>query len=149
MLLPPFSETNLLPRVPTFPYFTPSDVTANESLDTQLHKNTQQPNSKPSQNTERIPHITYLTFFLANARSLLPKIDELKATLQTNEVSLAFITETWLIENVDDGAVQLSGFSSVRRDRLTRIGGGVCAYIDEHIAFKFLTDLHNDNFESL
>ena len=34
--------------------------------------------------------------FLANARSLLLKIDELKATLQMNEVSLAFIREAWL-----------------------------------------------------
>jgi hypothetical protein len=27
-----------------------------------------------------------------------------------NEVGLAFITETWLNENIDDGAVEISGF---------------------------------------
>ena len=54
----PSSKTNLLPRLPTFPSSTPTDVNTNESLGTQLHKNTQQPNSKPFQNTERIPHIT-------------------------------------------------------------------------------------------
>ena len=79
----------------------------------------------------------------------MPTTDELKATLQTNEVSLVFITETRLNENVDDGAVQLSGFSLVRRDRLTRIGSGVCAYINEHIPFKILTDFHDEKFESL
>ena len=77
------------------------------------------------------------SFFLAKARSLLPKVDKLKVTLQTNEGRLVFITETWLNENVDDSAVQNIGFSWVRRDRLTRIGGGVCAYINEHILLKF------------
>ena len=66
-----------------------------------------------------------------------------------NEVGLAFITETWLNENIDDGAVEIGGFSLVRRDRISRIGGGVCAYIKDQIPFKILTDLHEDSFESL
>ena len=100
----PLFGNRLTTTRPNLSFIYVTDVTTNESLGTQLHKNTQQPNRKPSHNTERIPHITYLTFFLANARSLLPQIDELKATLQTNEVSLAFIPETWLNENVDDGS---------------------------------------------
>ena len=50
----------------------------------------------------------FLNPHLANARSLLPKTDKLEATLQMNEVNLAFIRETWLNENVDDDAVQLN-----------------------------------------
>lgn len=66
-----------------------------------------------------------------------------------NEVGLAFITETWLNENIDDSAVEIDGFTLVRRDRTTRVGGGVCAYIKDQIPFNILTDLHEDSFESL
>ena len=60
-LLPLFSETNLVPHVSTLPLSALADVITNESLGTQLFKNTQQSNSKPQQNTEQISHITYLT----------------------------------------------------------------------------------------
>ena len=52
-----------------------------------------------------------LSFFLSNVRSLLPKVDELDAILKLNHTSLAFITETWLNENIDDDAVQIPGYS--------------------------------------
>ena len=42
---------------------------------------------------------------------------------------MAFITETWLNENIDDAAVQIHGYSLIRCDRKSRTGGGVCAYI--------------------
>ena len=70
-----------------------------------------------------------LSFFLSNVRSLLPQVDELDAILKLNHTSLAFITETWLNENIDDDAVQIPGYSLIRRDRNYRSGGGVCAYI--------------------
>ena len=64
-------------------------------------------------NAQRYP----LSFFLSNVRSLLPKVDELDAILKLNHASLAFITETWLNENIDDAAVQIHGYSLIRRDR--------------------------------
>ncbi len=45
--------------------------------------------------------------FLSNVRSLLPKIDVLQTTFELHGVDLAFITETWLNENIDDAAVEL------------------------------------------
>lgn len=63
-----------------------------------------------------------LTFFLANVRSLLPKIDELRTILQMNEVGLAFITKTWLNENIDDSAVEIDGFTLVGRIELLELG---------------------------
>ena len=90
-----------------------------------------------------------LSFFLSNVRSLLPKVDELDAILKLNHTSLAFITETWLNENIDDDAVQIPGYSLIRRDRNYRSGGGVCAYIKSQIPFKILTCLQDVRFETL
>jgi hypothetical protein len=46
-----------------------------------------------------------LSLFLTNARSLLPKVEDLESTMSLNGVSLAFITETRLDDNIDDAAV--------------------------------------------
>ena len=62
---------------------------------------------------------------------------------------MAFITETWLNENIDDYAVQIPGYSLIRRDRNYRSGGGVCAYIKSQIPFKILTCLQDVRFETL
>ena len=62
---------------------------------------------------------------------------------------MAFITETWLSENIHDSAVAFDGYSLVRRDRVNKLGGGVCAYIKSSIPFKVLQDLQDEYFESL
>jgi hypothetical protein len=69
--------------------------------------------------------------------------------MRLNGVTLAFITETWLNDNIDDAAVEIPTFSVARRDRKSRSGGGVCAFIKSYIPFKVLTELHDDNFETL
>ena len=35
------------------------------------------------------------------------------------------------------------------RDRVSRTGGGICAFVKSYIPFKVLTELHDDNFETL
>lgn len=87
--------------------------------------------------------------FLSNVRSLLPKVDDLQTTLKLHGADLAFITETWLNESIDDAAVQLQNYIIVRRDRMSRTGGGVCAYINSCIPYKVLHELHDDDFETL
>ena len=96
-------------------------------------------------NVQRNP----LSFILSNVRSLLPKVDELDAILKLNYASMAFITETWLNQNIDDEAVQIHGYSLIGRDRKSRAGGGVCAYIKTQIPFKILTCLQDVCFETL
>ena len=66
-----------------------------------------------------------------------------------NIISLAFITETWLNENIDDSAVNIENYSTLRRDRKNKVGGGVCTFIKSHIPYKVLTELHDDDFETL
>ena len=46
---------------------------------------------------------------------------------------MAFITETWLSEDIYDSAAELDGYSLVRRDRVNKLGGGVCTYILNHL----------------
>jgi hypothetical protein len=57
---------------------------------------------------------------------------------------MAFITETWLSENIHHSAVEIDGYSLVRRDRVNKIGGGVCAFIKSSIPFKSLPELQDD-----
>ena len=45
-------------------------------------------------------------FILSNVRSLLPKIDDLETILKASSINMAFITETWLSENIHDSAVE-------------------------------------------
>ena len=41
------------------------------------------------------------SFYLLNARSLFPKLDELTALLAMSPVDLVAITESWLHEDID------------------------------------------------
>ena len=102
-------------------------------------------NSSPNLSTQSNP----LTFLLSNTRSLLPKLDDLKIILDQYGVSMAFITETWLNEKIDDAAVCIDGYSLARRDRIDKLGGGVCAFIKSTIPFKILRDLEDINFETM
>ena len=86
---------------------------------------------------------------LINARSLLPKVDELIANLSVNTVNLVAVTETWLNDDIEDNLVSISGYNIFRRDRPYRRGGGVCVYLSEHIHAKRQTALESDNFECL
>jgi hypothetical protein len=65
-------------------------------------------------------------------------VDELKIILDQYDVSMAFITETWLNEKIDDAAVCICGYSIARCDRIDKLGGGVCAFIKSDIPFKIL-----------
>lgn len=74
--------------------------------------------------------------FLANARSLVNKMDELKLREINNRINscLTIITETWLHENIPDLVVELAGRTIFRADRTSdsgkRRGGGVCVYVN-------------------
>jgi hypothetical protein len=58
-----------------------------------------------------------LSLFLSNVRSLIPKI-------------FACITEMWLNENIDNAAIHTENYAVVQRDRTSKQGGGVCAFIN-------------------
>ena len=66
-------------------------------------------------------------------------------------ITIAFITETWLKETVSDGVVDIPDFAVLRQDRKRDSHGGVCAYIKEgYCRYKHLKELNYcDEHESL
>ena len=73
-----------------------------------------------------------------NARSLLPKIDELRAITETESPDVICIVETWLSNDISDNELVIPDYQIFRRDR-DRHGGGVLMYVH----FSFAVDLCN------
>lgn len=78
------------------------------------------------------------SLFLANARSLANKMDELRLQIATDNAvkdsCILLFTETWLHPLIPDSAMELMGYTVQRRDRTessgkTR-GGGLCVYVN-------------------
>ncbi|XP_069941386.1 uncharacterized protein [Cherax quadricarinatus] len=91
---------------------------------------------------------TGLHFIHVNARSLLPKLAEIR--ILANKIRAAVITssESWLDDTVTDDEVKIDGYNIKRLDR-NRKGGGVCAYIRNDLAYSPRPDLNNNKLEIL
>ncbi len=79
------------------------------------------------------------TILLANVQSLDNKLCELRACIsyqrETRDYCVICLTETWMSAMVPDSAIELTGFSVHRSDRMKELtgksrGGGVCFYIN-------------------
>ena len=55
----------------------------------------------------------------------MPSLDEVNGLLNTNNIDVLCISETWLSADVDDRYLVFPGYCVIRRDRKAR-GGGVC-----------------------
>ncbi|GAA57917.1 hypothetical protein CLF_113347, partial [Clonorchis sinensis] len=71
---------------------------------------------------------TSLSIMLFNARSLLPKIHNLRAISAIAQPSVICVTETWLTDETPDTAVSLPGYDIHRSDRKNSRGGGCAIY---------------------
>ena len=81
--------------------------------------------------------------------SLSPKIDEMRPFVHNSGADIAAFTETCLKDSILDTVVDIPGYDIVRKDRVTRIHGGVCIYIRNQVKFTILHELHNPSFEVL
>ena len=63
-----------------------------------------------------------------NTRSIVNKLDLLKAFLMHSDIDLLFITEFWLNAKIPDSLFSHSGYNILRDDRLHGRGGGVVLY---------------------
>ena len=83
---------------------------------------------------ETLSCIINCTFF--NARSLNNKLQDLYSLLDgflyNRKFDLLFVCESWLSSSIPDGLLLYSSpdYTLVRCDRLTGVGGGVCAFIN-------------------
>lgn len=84
-----------------------------------------------------------------NIRSLLPKIDLLRAWLVYNNPNIITVSETWLSESTLDRDIKLENYVVYREDRGAR-GGGVCTYISSHLkSQRIFPKMRPDHFESI
>ena len=83
-------------------------------------------------------------FVHINIRSLFPKIDLLRHSLENSKVSICGVSESWLNEKMDSGLVDCKGYKVERLDRSwhtgnrgsPKKGGGVCTYFRDTITYS-------------
>lgn len=82
-----------------------------------------------------------MSAILTNVRSFLPKKEAVEALLDDNCTDLAVFTESWLTPDVDNHELlhSTSLFTTYRRDRVGRRGGGVLVFVKSSIESNLLT----------
>ncbi|CAH1270933.1 Hypp4516 [Branchiostoma lanceolatum] len=92
------------------------------------------------------------SLLLANARSLVNKLDEFSLTLSVNQTHIAAVTETWFTTDLPEEATSIEGYNLFHKDRCDKRGGGVALYIKNCIEAKLvdvgMVGMH-DNFECI
>ena len=78
-----------------------------------------------------------LSILYYNARSILPKINELQLLTSLHKPTLICIVESWLSCEITDQELGIDGYQIVRLDR-NRHGGGVMFYVSEDFQFSVL-----------
>ena len=76
-------------------------------------------NVKENRNNLVIKHI--------NARSLLSCLDEVKLLVESSNLDVLCISESWLLPSMPSSYVGIEGFTIYRCDG--GYGGGVCVYV--------------------
>ena len=72
-----------------------------------------------------------------NARSLFPKLDDLRLICSAYSPDIVCIVETWLDGVISDSEISVQGYTIVRLDR-TRHGGGLLIYVNNSFIFSTL-----------
>ena len=72
-----------------------------------------------------------------NARSVLPKIDELLLSVDIQRPDVICITESWLCSDIQNSEIAIPGYQSLRLDR-NRHGDGILMYVSERFIVKRL-----------
>jgi len=89
-----------------------------------------------------------LSLIYFNARSLIPKFDELCLIVSAHNPDIVAIVESWLCPDISDHEVCIPDYQLFRHDR-NRHGGGVFLYIRDHLIAEVLPYDHTTNLEFL
>ena len=87
-------------------------------------------NKKYPMRGDRLDKQLHIIYF--NARSLSPKIDELRIVCELEKPDIVCITETWLCDDITTLGCSISGYHCVICDR-HRHGGGVAMFISDNL----------------
>ena len=91
--------------------------------------------------------MTKINLLHFNARSLLPKLDNLKLECIVSNPHIVCISETWLDSTITDNELTINNYNLVRLDR-NRHGGGIAVYV--HVDFTYHAIFTgNCNFECI
>ena len=82
-------------------------------------------------------HKNHVTIVYYNARSLIPKMDELKAVSEATKPDIIYIVETWLDSVITDIEVDLPDYQLFRLDRCGH-GGGIAIYVRTFLSCKVM-----------
>ena len=82
-------------------------------------------------------------FIHLNINSVLPKIDELRLIAKKSNAAAIGLTETKLDETIQNGEIEIEGYTLERSDR-DRRGGGVACYIRYDISFNVRENFSNE-----
>ena len=89
-----------------------------------------------------------LSVLYFNARSLVPKFDELCLIVEAHNPDIISIVESWLCADIPDDEISIPGYQVLRKDR-NRHGGGVLMYIRNLFTATVLSPHYSNNQEIL
>lgn len=89
-----------------------------------------------------------IAHLLTDAYRNKSKIKFLKDLADTNTLFIGLF-ETFLNNNIIDEEICMEGFNVIRSDRIGRVGGGVCLYINQSVSYKTLLCFSNSMCEVL
>lgn len=75
---------------------------------------------------------TGLGFIHLNVRSLVSKMDMIKVWVNTTDVDIMVLSETWLKKSVNDDMIIIDGYKVYRTDCVGK-GGGVAIYVKSYL----------------
>ena len=78
-----------------------------------------------------------------NVRSLVNKIDEMRVFCESHMPHVLCLNETWLDSSINDGEIQLDGYSLMRRDK-TRRKGGVLVCVSCNLTYDIIQEFESD-----
>jgi ribonuclease P/MRP protein subunit RPP40 len=104
------------------------------AIDTPLTNTTYAPptnHTNPPRNDDDVEKISVL---YTNARSLIPKRDELRAQIATETPDVVSITETWASDSHIMSEFTIPGYDNFQKNRSNKKGGGVMCYVKTSLA---------------
>lgn len=73
-----------------------------------------------------------------NVRSLLPKIDDIRAYCAQCSVDIFCLSETWLADTDPEVSLQINNYSLLRKDRAGNDYGGVAIYLKKNLKYVII-----------
>lgn len=142
-LLPAANDHINLPKNHLIPISLPSiSDLHSDTVTVKACKRTSRPRKIPTTICQ-LARVRGLKICHLNARSLAPKLDEIKILLQQSKAHVMAISETWLTPNIPDSFLSINNYTLCRKDRTDKTGGGVAIYIHQkyaHSILKFETE---------